>query len=183
MRRLGPQNAKSRAIEFSIAACSLGRLLVAATERGLCHIRFGEDDDRLEEELRAEFPFAPLRRDDRRLRRYREALVRYVDGRATDIDLPLDVSGSRFQRRVWAALRRIPRGGTRSYSAIAESLGMPTGARAVARACATNPVPILIPCHRVIAKDGGIGGYGAGVERKRALLEHEARRRRPTRVS
>jgi AraC family transcriptional regulator of adaptative response/methylated-DNA-[protein]-cysteine methyltransferase len=166
---------KPRAIEFAVVRCSLGRLLVAATERGVCHIRFGEDDLELEESLREEFPYAPVRRNPIALKPWSDAVVSYVDGHSTCLELPLDVGGSRFQRRVWDALRAIPRGQTRSYSEVAASLGMPRGARAVARACATNRVPVAIPCHRVVAKDGGLGGYAYGLARKRALLEREAR--------
>jgi AraC family transcriptional regulator of adaptative response/methylated-DNA-[protein]-cysteine methyltransferase len=119
-------------IRYAILPCSLGRVLVAATARGVCNVRFGNDDPE-----------------------------------------PLDVRASRFQRRVWDALCAIPRGRTRSYSELAAALGMPRGARAVARACATNPVAVVVPCHRVVARDGGLAGYRWGVERKRALLDRE----------
>jgi AraC family transcriptional regulator of adaptative response/methylated-DNA-[protein]-cysteine methyltransferase len=166
---------KSRSIEYTIAECSLGLLLVAATERGVCNARFGEHESELEAGLRREFPFAPIARNDVRLEPWIDSLVRYVDGLATRIDVPVEVRGSAFQRRVWDALRRIPRGSTCCYSALADSLGMPGAARAVARACAANPVAVAIPCHRVVEKGGALGGYHWGLARKRSLLEREGR--------
>lgn len=169
----------NRAVVFAVTRCreeGLGWLLVAGTGRGVCHVRFGDDPDALAEELQEEIPFAVFRRSgagDALLGRWLACIRAYADGDDARIDVPLDVSGSRFQRRVWAALRRIPRGETRSYSEVARSLGMPAGARAVARACATNPVALAIPCHRVIARDGGLGGYAYGLERKRRLLDQE----------
>ena len=125
-----------------------------------------------------EFPFAELRENPVRLEPWSDALVSYVDGHSTDLEVPLDVSGRRFQRRVWNALSGIPRGDTRTYSEVADSLGVPKGARAVARACASNPAAVAIPCHRVVAKSGELGGYRWGLARKRALLQREATRRR-----
>lgn len=151
----------------------LGKLLVAASARGVCHVRFGDDVPQLEKGLAEEFPFAVLGAADARVEAWCRAVARYAEGRSTRLRVPFDVSASRFQRRVWDALRAIPRGTTRSYSEIASSLGMPGGARAVARACATNPIAVVVPCHRVVARDGGLGGYRWGVERKRALLERE----------
>jgi AraC family transcriptional regulator of adaptative response/methylated-DNA-[protein]-cysteine methyltransferase len=165
---------RSRAIEFAIAQSSLGLLVLAASERGVCFVSFGDSEPELEEAVRQEFPFAAVRPNPIRLKPWSDLLVGYVDGRCDRLDLPLDVSGTRFQRRVWDALRAIPRGATRSYSELAESLGMPRGARAVARACATNPASVLIPCHRAVGKDGSLTGYAHGLERKRALLEREA---------
>jgi AraC family transcriptional regulator of adaptative response/methylated-DNA-[protein]-cysteine methyltransferase len=162
-------------IGYAIVASALGRILVAATARGVCLVRFGEEDAALRETVGREFPFAVVVPDGRRVARWGEQLARYVDGRSSELDLPLDVAGSRFQRRVWDALRTIPRGETRSYSALAARLGTPRGARAVARACAANPVPIAIPCHRVVPKRGGPGGYTGGEARKRALLSLESR--------
>ena len=164
----------TRAIEFAIVPSSLGDLLVAASEKGVCRVRFADPGVELEEELAREFPFAALRENPVRLKPWSDALVSCVDGHSTRLEVPLDVSGSRFQRRVWEALRSIPRGETRSYSELADSLGVPRGARAVARACASNPVAVAIPCHRVVAKRGEVGGYRWGVARKRALLECES---------
>jgi len=160
-------------IDFSIAPCSLGRMLVAGTPRGVCFVAFAECESELRERLATRFPFAAPERDDVRLKPWVERLGAYVDGLAARLDVPLDVGGTRFQRDVWAALRRIPRGRTRTYGEIAAGLGRERGARAVARACAANPVPVAIPCHRVVPASGGAGGYAWGTARKRALLERE----------
>lgn len=165
---------QNREIVFDIVACQLGQLLVAATERGVCHVRFGEEESELERDVHHEFGFAALRRDPVALKLWCDMLVAYIDGHSPRLELPLDVSGSRFQKRVWDALRRIPRGETRSYARVARELGVAAGARAVARACAANPVAVAIPCHRVIRSDGGLGGYHWGLERKRVLLVAEA---------
>jgi AraC family transcriptional regulator of adaptative response/methylated-DNA-[protein]-cysteine methyltransferase len=167
------QAAAGERLRYGLYACSLGRLLVAASPRGVCQVRFGDDDRALTAALARELPFAVLARDDAGLSVWSEALVRYVDGRSSRLEIPLDVRGSRFQQRVWAALRAIPRGATRSYGELAEQLGNPGAARAVARACAANPTAVAIPCHRVVPLRGGAGGYRWGAERKRALLERE----------
>jgi len=166
-----------RAIEFAIVPSSLGDLLVAASEKGICHVRFADAGVDLEKELARELPFAELRENPVRLKPWSDALVSYVDGHSSHLDVPLDVSGSRFERRVWAALRSIPRGDTRTYAEVADSLGVAKGARAVGRACASNPVAVAIPCHRVVAKSGELGGYRWGLARKRALLQREAKDR------
>lgn len=162
------------AIRYCVCPCSLGSLLVAGTERGVCFVRFGEGEAELEHRLKGAFPFAPLdRAEDGAVGRWGRIIADYVDGRSNSAEVPLDVSGSRFEERVWRALRQIPTGETRSYSDIAARLGNSRAARAVARACADNPAPVVIPCHRVIEKSGALGGYGGGVSRKRALLERE----------
>jgi AraC family transcriptional regulator of adaptative response/methylated-DNA-[protein]-cysteine methyltransferase len=163
----------ARCIEFAIARCSLGQLLVAGTQRGVCFVSLGRDAAGLRARLAQEFAFAPLEPGRRQVSAWARALVRYVEGEATTLGVPLDVRGSRFERRVWSALRRIPRGETRSYGEVARSVGVPGGARAVGRACGANPAPILIPCHRVVASDGSLGGFGLGLARKRALLALE----------
>jgi len=168
---------QDREIVFDIVVCQLGPLLLAASQRGVCHVRFGEEESQLERDLRSEFAFAALRRDPMALKVCCDMLVSYVDGHSPRLELPLAVSGSRFQQRVWDALRRIPRGETRSYGRLARELGVAAGARAVARACAANPVAVAIPCHRVIRSDGGLGGYHWGLERKRILLAAEAEAR------
>ena len=173
-----------RTIDFALRECSLGWLLIAASERGICSVRFGDSEEALEGALRAELPFAVLERSDVRLKPWSDVLIARIDGNARTqsqttgfaVDLPFDVSASSFQRRVWDALQQIPRGETRAYSEVAASLGVAIGARAVARACAANPVAVLVPCHRVVSKDGGLGGYRWGVERKRALLAAERAR-------
>jgi len=162
------------AIWYCVRASSLGSLLVAGTSRGVCFVRFGQSEAELEHRLKGAFPFAPLERTETgAVGAWSRALADYVDGASDSAEVPLDVSGSRFEERVWGALRRIPMGQTRSYSEIAHELGNPKGVRAVARACAENPAAVVIPCHRVIEKSGALGGYGGGVSRKRALLERE----------
>ena len=160
-------------ISYAVAGCALGHLLVARTERGLCSVRLGDDEKGLEAALFAEFPTAEIRRDETTLAESIEALLRYLDGQQTSPDLPLDVKATAFQRRVWEELRRIPYGSTNSYGDIARKIGQPTATRAVARACAANPVAIITPCHRVIREDGSLGGYRWGLERKQKLLAQE----------
>jgi AraC family transcriptional regulator of adaptative response/methylated-DNA-[protein]-cysteine methyltransferase len=160
-------------IRWTIRDTTLGPLLVAATQRGVCFAAFGASEVELEAALAGELPYAERRRDDSALAAWASALVAGVDGGGSRGDVPLDVRGSRFQRRVWDALRAIPRGRTRSYGELAAALGAPRAARAVARACAANPVPVAIPCHRVVPKAGGTGGYAFGAWRKRALLARE----------
>jgi AraC family transcriptional regulator of adaptative response/methylated-DNA-[protein]-cysteine methyltransferase len=161
-------------ISFTIRDTALGQLLVAASERGVCHVRFGESEAELERALARELPSARLERDDARLAAWAGALARAAAGEGDAGDVPLDVAGSRFQRRVWDALRAIPRGRTLAYGDVAAALGAPHAARAVANACAANPVALAIPCHRVVPKSGGTGGYRYGAWRKRALLAGEA---------
>ena len=161
-------------IRYAIVPCPLGRLLVAATERGVCRISIGSDDRALERDLRAEFPAAVIREDRTALDASLRTLAAYWNGGAAPLALPLDVRATAFQRTVWEALRKIPYGSTRSYSAVARAIGKPTAARAVARACATNPAALIVPCHRVVRESGELGGYRWGLERKRALLEREA---------
>jgi AraC family transcriptional regulator, regulatory protein of adaptative response / methylated-DNA-[protein]-cysteine methyltransferase len=161
------------AIEYDISPSPLGRMLVAATERGVCAIRFAGSDAELEGNLRDEFPAARLRRNKRALRKWTGALLHHLRGPAVPLELPLDIRATAFQKKVWDHLRTIPAGSTESYSRVAAAIGEPKATRAVARACAANPVAVAIPCHRVIREDGGPGGYRWGVERKRALLARE----------
>jgi AraC family transcriptional regulator of adaptative response/methylated-DNA-[protein]-cysteine methyltransferase len=161
-------------IRYALARCPNGRLLVAATEAGICFLAFGDDDAALAGELAAEFPAAEIRRDDKGLGAWVDAVVAYLNDGAPHPALPLDVRATAFQRRVWQALSEIPYGETRTYSEIAAMLGNAKAQRAVGRACATNPVSLLIPCHRAIREDGGLGGYRWGLDRKRALLDREA---------
>ncbi len=158
-------------IAYALADCALDRLLVAATERGVCAVYLGDDDAALEDELRAEFPKAEIHADDDALAAHVAAVLRAVDtGQA---DLLLDVRASAFQTRVWEALRAIPCGETRTYGEIADSIGAPGAARAVGSACGRNPVSVVVPCHRALRSDGGLGGYRWGLERKQRLLEAE----------
>jgi AraC family transcriptional regulator of adaptative response/methylated-DNA-[protein]-cysteine methyltransferase len=160
-------------IAFAVAPTPLGRLLIAATERGLCAVRFGNDASDLESDLRKEFHAAEIHRDDTAMRQYVEPLLATVRGENTAIDLPLDVRATAFQMKVWEKLRQIPRGETRSYSDVAREIGKPGAARAVARACASNPIALSVPCHRVIRSDGDLAGYRWGIARKKKLLERE----------
>jgi AraC family transcriptional regulator, regulatory protein of adaptative response / methylated-DNA-[protein]-cysteine methyltransferase len=160
-------------ITFAIAPTPLGRLLIAATERGLCAVRFGENATELERNLRDEFHAATLHRDNAAMQKYIEPLLAAIRGETTTIDLPLDVRATAFQMKVWETLRNIPSGETRSYSDVAREIGAPTAVRAVARACASNPVALAVPCHRVVRSDGDLAGYRWGVERKKKLLERE----------
>ena len=175
-RRLGMTPATYRrggegaAIAYATGDSSLGRLLVAATEHGICSVKAGPNDVELVRSLRAEFPRAKIERSAK-ARRYLDALNDHLSGQ--EMKFPLDISGTDFQMKVWSALRGIPRGETRSYFEVAEMVGEPAAVRAVANACASNPVPLIIPCHRVIRKDGSLGGYGLGIGRKKALLAAE----------
>lgn len=166
---------KGAHIGYTIVDSPLGKLLVAATERGICFISLGDTAAELRAALDREFPEAEIEADEAVLPEWVDAVIGYLGGELPHLELPLDVRATAFQRRVWAELIRIPRGVTRSYSEIAEALGEPQARRAVARACATNPVPVIIPCHRVVRADGGLGGYRWGLGRKQALLETESR--------
>jgi AraC family transcriptional regulator of adaptative response/methylated-DNA-[protein]-cysteine methyltransferase len=162
-------------IGFTIVATELGRLLVAGTLKGVCAVKLGDAAGKLEDDLRKEFPAATIVRDRKLTAEWVSAIVQQLRGASDRFDLPLDVRGTAFQWRVWQALRDIPFGETRSYSDVAKAIGRPRAVRAVARACATNPVCVVVPCHRVVAKSGDSGGYRWGVERKRRLLELEAK--------
>jgi AraC family transcriptional regulator of adaptative response/methylated-DNA-[protein]-cysteine methyltransferase len=163
-------------IHYTVVRTSLGLLLVAVTERGICSVSLGDGEEALVGSLRAEYPAAELARatdaDDRLV----DAVVAHVEGSARAAELPLDVKATAFQWQVWRALQRIPEGATRSYQEIARELGHPSAARAVARACASNRIAVLIPCHRVVRGDGALGGYRWGVARKAALLARESAR-------
>jgi len=160
-------------IVFAVMNTSYGDLLVAATRNGVCSVMFGNDDDELTEMLRKEFPRAEIVPDTGELSPWLAILEQYFDGFSGLLNIPLDLQASAFRQRVWAELRRIPFGETRSYTQVAEAIGQPTAVRAVASACAANPVALVTPCHRVIHSDGSISGYRWGYERKRALLESE----------
>lgn len=165
-------------IAFDVVSSPLGPLLVAATSRGLCRVAFGSRDDELQRELSREFPEASLHRSSKSVRRWTREVLRRIDGEEPRFDLPLDIRATAFQSRVWAALARIPRGSTRSYGEIAAAIGKPKARRAVASACASNPVAVVVPCHRVVRGDGGLGGYRWGSRRKDRLLSREQKRRK-----
>jgi AraC family transcriptional regulator of adaptative response/methylated-DNA-[protein]-cysteine methyltransferase len=166
-------------IRYTCADSPLGRMLIAATDKGICAIQFANSDGELEQGLKHEFPFAIRRRDDDAMQAWKKDLLSQMRGQRLNTALPLDIQATAFQRRVWTHLQSIPFGTTRSYAAVAKAIGQPTATRAVARACATNPVAVAIPCHRVVRKSGDMGGYRWGVDRKRALLEMEAEPQRP----
>jgi len=148
-------------------------MLIAATEKGVCAIQFANSDDELEHGLKGEFPYAIRRRDEEGLKPWKELVLRHMQGEKKSSSLPLDIQATAFQRRVWTYLQSIPFGATRSYREVAKAIGKPQATRAVARACATNPVAVAIPCHRIVRSDGTTGGYRWGVSRKKALLEME----------
>ena len=167
------QGGRGMRIGYTIVDSPLGRLLVAATERGLSALMLGKNDARLESELARDYPHAEIIRNRNGFAGYVRALLRHLRGQQPHLDLPLDVRATAFQRRVWEELRRIPYGEARSYSQVARAIGKPSAVRAVARACATNHVSVVIPCHRVVGSDGELTGYRWGIERKQALLKLE----------
>jgi AraC family transcriptional regulator of adaptative response/methylated-DNA-[protein]-cysteine methyltransferase len=166
---------KGTVIRFAVGESSLGPILVAATEKGVCAILLGDDPDGLVRELQDRFPKAQLIGGDNAFEQRVAKVVGFVEAPALGLDLPLDIRGTAFQQRVWQALRDIPAGKTATYTEIAERIGTPKAVRAVASACAANAIAVAIPCHRVVRIDGALAGYAWGVERKRALLNREAR--------
>ena len=160
-------------ISYTTAASPFGRLLVAMTQRGVCAVRMGDTDTELEKDLRAEFPAATIRRDDSALREPVRKILNHLTNKEPQLDLPLDIRSTAFQRQVWEQLRAIPYGQTVSYGEVAKALGKPGAVRAVGRACATNPVALVIPCHRVVREDQTLGGYRWGLERKQKIIDHE----------
>jgi AraC family transcriptional regulator of adaptative response/methylated-DNA-[protein]-cysteine methyltransferase len=158
---------------YTFAKSPLGKVLVAATERGVSAVYLGDAEAKLLAELREEYPHAEIAPATDSFQRWVSEIVQRTEGRQPHIELPLDLQATAFQRRVWKELQRIPRGRTRTYSQVARALGQPRAVRAVARACATNPVSIVVPCHRVIREDGNLAGYRWGLSRKEKLLEQE----------
>ncbi len=169
--RTGGQGAS---IRFAVGECWLGSILVAATDKGVCAISFGDDPGRLVRELQDRFPKARLIGGDEDFERLVAKVVGFIGRPTLGLELPLDVRGTAFQQRVWQALREIPSGSTASYAEVARRIGQPRAVRAVAQACASNAIAVAIPCHRVVRTDGALSGYRWGVERKRALLDREA---------
>jgi AraC family transcriptional regulator of adaptative response/methylated-DNA-[protein]-cysteine methyltransferase len=167
------QHGRGEEILYASVNSPLGYLTIAATKQGICSVKLGDDLAKLENELHNEFCHALLQRADDELQEWIQVLVNYLTGKLPLPELPYDVKATVFQIQVWEALKQIPLGTTVSYSDVACSIGHPTAVRAVARACATNPVALIIPCHRVLPKAGGLGGYRWGVSRKQALLEME----------
>jgi AraC family transcriptional regulator of adaptative response/methylated-DNA-[protein]-cysteine methyltransferase len=160
-------------IRYTVVDSPLGKLLVAATTRGVCAVAMGASEVELTKALSREYSAATITGDEGGLSRWTRQIVAYLEGRAPRLDLPLDVQATAFQWQVWQALAAIPHGETRTYREIAEAIGRPRAVRAVARACATNPVALAIPCHRVVPVSGGQGEYRWGTDRKRALLRRE----------
>lgn len=158
---------------YTIAKSALGRVLVAATERGVSAVYLGDEESKLVAELREEYPRAEIAGASDTFERWVKEVLLRIEGWPPHIELPLDLQATAFQRRVWKELQRIPRGRTRTYSQVARSLGQPKAVRAVARACATNPVSIVVPCHRVVRQDGALAGYRWGLSRKKQLLASE----------
>ena len=170
------RGAIAASIRYTCADSPLGRMLIAATDRGICAIQLARTDGELMEGLKREFPFAVRKPDEGGLKAWVKALIEHMRGNMSgknNDSLPLDIRATAFQRRVWTYLQSIPFGKTKSYREVAKGIGRPTAARAVARACATNPVAVAIPCHRVVREDGSMGGYRWGIERKKTLLAME----------
>jgi AraC family transcriptional regulator, regulatory protein of adaptative response / methylated-DNA-[protein]-cysteine methyltransferase len=167
------RGAVAATIRYTCAESPLGRMLVAATEKGICAIQFGDTDDELAEGLKREFPFAIRKRDDDGMRSWTNTVLSQLAGHKLNRSLPLDIQATAFQQRVWTHLQSLPFGATQSYQQVAKAIGKPTAARAVARACATNRIAFAIPCHRVVRENGEMGGYRWGVGRKKALLQME----------
>lgn len=166
-------------INYTVVSSPLGRLLVGATTRGVSALYLGKEDTALEAALQKEYPRAEIHRDRNGLEGWVSKILEHLRGREPNLDLPTDVQATAFQRRVWEELRKIPYGSTRTYSEVAQAIGKPRAIRAVARACATNPVSVVVPCHRVVRQDGNLAGYRWGLDRKRSLLEHELSQREP----
>ena len=167
------RNGRGANINYAMAKCDLGLLLVAATGKGICAVRLGSLETELEKDLREEFSAASVERDERQLREWLDQILEHLAGQRPDLNLPLDIQATAFQRLVWETLQAIPYGATRSYAQVAQAIGRPTAVRAVARACATNPVALVVPCHRVIGSNKSLSGYRWGLERKERLLERE----------
>src|SRR5579862_8513986 len=171
------QGGEGMQIHYTIVDSPLGRLLVAATDRGISALYLGEKDAPLETALRKEYPRAEIDRDSagsKNLQGWVSKILAHLRGKEPHLDLPTDVQATAFRRRVWEELKRIPYGATRTYSEVARAIGHPKAIRAVASACATNPVSVVVPCHRVVRADGNLAGYRWGLDRKRTLLEHES---------
>jgi len=171
------QGGGGMSIRYAMGESTLGLVLVAATDAGVCAIALGDEQEALRGELRERFPKAELIEGDTQFGHWLNQVLRFVDAPAANLDLPLDVQGTVFQHRVWQALREVPPGCTVSYSELARRVGAERAVRAVAHACASNPVAIAIPCHRAVRNDGGLAGYRWGIARKRDLLARERNKR------
>lgn len=165
---------KTMFIIYTVVKCPLGYLLVATTEKGICTVKLGDEVDKLEQTLINEFNQADIVRDDDKQKDWVQKILDFITGNQPNLDLPLDVRGTAFQKQVWEALQKIPYGETRTYTDIARDIGKPQAIRAVGNACGANPVALIVPCHRVLRSDGSLGGYHWGVERKQTLLAQES---------
>jgi AraC family transcriptional regulator of adaptative response/methylated-DNA-[protein]-cysteine methyltransferase len=170
------RNGAGAAISYTVVSCTLGQLLVATTDKGMCAVKLGDDVRELERLLFNEFSAAHIVRNDDAHKDWVQAILNFIAGREPHLDLPLDVRATAFQRQVWQALQRVPYGETRTYADIARDIGQPNAVRAVAQACGANPTALIVPCHRIVRSDGSLGGYHWGIERKRALLAQEAQK-------
>jgi AraC family transcriptional regulator, regulatory protein of adaptative response / methylated-DNA-[protein]-cysteine methyltransferase len=168
-------------IQYTVTSTPLGRMLVGATSKGISALYLGDSDTKLEAALRKEYPKAEIHKGQNGLEGWVRKIVAHLKGQEPDLDLPTDVQATAFQRRVWEELRRIPYGTTKTYSQVARSIGRPKAVRAVARACATNPTSVVVPCHRVVRQSGNLAGYRWGLERKQSLLEMEKERNQANR--
>lgn len=166
---------KGTAVTYAIVDSPVGRMMVAGTDKGICSVKLGDRDERLERDLHREYPEASIARDESALQAWVGALLKHLNGSRPHLDLPIDVQATAFQWKVWRYLQSIPAGETRAYSEVATAIGKPAAVRAVARACATNPVCLVVPCHRVIGKDGAPTGYRWGLKRKKRLLQMESK--------
>jgi AraC family transcriptional regulator of adaptative response/methylated-DNA-[protein]-cysteine methyltransferase len=160
-------------ITYTTADCPLGRVLVAASPKGLCMVSIGKSDSALEDRLMSAFPTATVKRNDRAMAAMRRGVVRRISGKDLDEKMPLDLIGTPFQVAVWKEMLRIPAGRVASYADVARNIGRPKAFRAVAQACGANPVPVVVPCHRVVASGGKLGGYTGGIDKKLFLLSAE----------
>lgn len=160
-------------ITYTITDTKIGRLLVASSEKGLCMVSIGKSDKELERKVHDQFPSESVKRDDRAMRAVAAEVKGRIEGKNLDAKLPLDLRGTPFQKDVWKEMLKIRAGSTRSYADVAKRIGKPNAFRAVANACGSNPVPIVVPCHRVVASAGKLGGYGLGLDRKIAILAAE----------
>jgi len=160
-------------IEFETGSCSLGCVLIASSEKGICFISLGDNADYLEMALKEKYPHAQISEKNADLQQKLQLLLNYIEQPQAELNLQLDISGTAFQKQVWTALKEVPLGQLSNYSKIAHQIGSPSAVRAVARACASNPLALAIPCHRIVRKDGAMSGYRWGIERKKILLQKE----------
>ena len=171
------QGGKTTQIIYSIVPCCLGYLLVATTDLGICAVKLGDKPEKLANILVKKFERATIIRDDNIHKNWVEKILKFLAGKETALNLPLDIRGTAFQKQVWQALQKIPYGETRTYTDIAKDIGQPEAARAVGNACAANPIALIVPCHRILRQNGNLGGYRWGIDRKRKLLDRESRKR------